>query len=332
MTSRGLAPSVGLGCLLAGIIAVPAGAQLSPSVDAPLPAIRVIGDCPTSAAIWTDVRAMVLASDLGTFRAGAIDVADLGTTYRVRIARDEGEKQRTFRDTDHDCDRRAHFAAVFIVVTFLLPDVLQEAPPEIPPASPVPPAIPPATTAVVVPPPVASTPALRRLHLDLAALLDAAPARGGTGASTSFGAGVRAFWGANRFAATIGVGIQPRASFDFGAVRVDELRAPFDLGVALVNAWNRFALLTQGGGVAGALVRISGSNTANPQSGTRLDLGGRLAVAVRFGSSSSRLSPVAGLHAVFFPSPYVATATPQGDIGKLPVLWLGLTAGYNSAY
>lgn len=146
----------------------------------------------------------------------------------------------------------------------------------------------------------------------------------------SLGAEVRAFWGANRFAATTAVGIQPRAGFDFSGVAVDELRAPFDLDVALVNAWNRFALLTQAG-VAGALVRISGSNTASPQSGTRVDLGGRLAVSVRFGSSSSRLSPVAGLHAVFFPNPYVATATPQGDIGKLPALWLGFTAGLSFA-
>jgi hypothetical protein len=79
----------------------------------------------------------VLASDLGKFSAPRIDVAGLGTTYQVRIARDEGEKQRTFRDADRDCDRRAHFAAVFIVVTLLLPDVLQEPPSETPPASPV---------------------------------------------------------------------------------------------------------------------------------------------------------------------------------------------------
>src|SRR5262249_59734375 len=100
----------------------------------------VTGDCPLPTAIWTDLRAMVPASDLGKFSAARIDVADLGTTYRVRIARDEGEKQRIFRDADHDCDRRAHFAAVFIVVTFLLPDVLQEPPAETPPVPPVLPA------------------------------------------------------------------------------------------------------------------------------------------------------------------------------------------------
>lgn len=328
MTARKLALSVGLGGLLAGVAS--ARAQPTPSVDAPLPAIRVVGDCPSPNAIWTDVRAMVLASDLGKFSTGRIDVADLGTTYRVRITRDEGEKQRTFRDAERDCDRRAHFAAVFIVVTFLLPDALQEPAPQTPPASPHPPASPPPTTAVVVVPHAPSPPIRRRLHLDLAARLDASPGVGGTGEATSFGGEARAFWGANRFAATSGVGIQPRASFDFGGVRVDELRAPFDLGVALVNTWSRFALLTQAG-VAGALVRISGSNTADPQSGTRVDLGARLAVALRFGSPSSMLSPVVALHAVFFPDPYVATAKPQGDIGKLPSLWVGLTAGLSFA-
>ena len=329
MAARMLALSVGLGCLLARVSAAAPGAQPGPSTDAPPPAIHVAGECPSPAAIWADVRAMVLASDLGKFSAARIDVSDLGTTYRVRIARDEGEKQRTFRDADHDCDRRAHFAAVFIVVTFLLPDVLQEPPPETPAASPVTSPNPP-PTAVVVAPPAASEPPRRQLHLDLSALLDAAPGLGGTGETTSFGAEVRAFWGANRFAATTALGIEPRASFDFAGVGVAELRVPFDLGVAMINAWNRFALLTQAG-VAGALVRLSGSNTASPQSGTRVDLGARLAVAVRFGSSSSRLSPVAGLHAVFFPKPYEATATPQGDIGKLPALWLGLTAGFSFA-
>jgi hypothetical protein len=328
MTSRKLALSVGVGCLLGGASAAPAGAQPSTSPEAP-PAIHVVGDCPSPAAIWTDVRAMVLASDLGKFSAARIDIADLGTSYRVRIARDEGEKQRTFRDADHDCDRRAHFAAVFIVVTFLLPDVLQEPPNELPPASPVAAATP-SPTAVVVTSPATSAPPRRRLHLDLSALLDAAPGLGDTGESAAFGAEVRAFWGASRFAATTALGIEPRASFDFGGVGVDELRAPFDLGVAMVNAWVRFALLTQVG-VAGALVRIAGANTAKAQSGTRVDLGARLAVAVRFGSSSSRLSPVIGLHALIFPKPYEAAVIPQGTVGKLPALWLGLTAGLSFA-
>ena len=129
---------------------------------------------------------------------------------------------------------------------------------------------------------------------------------------------------------TTGLGFEPRASFAFDGVGVDELRAPFDVGVAMVNAWSRFALLTQAG-LAGALVRISGSNTAGPQSGTRFDLGARTAVSLRLGSSSSRLAPIVGLHALLFPRPYEATATPQGVIGKLPAVWLGLTAGLSFA-
>ncbi len=327
MTSRTPALVIGLGCVLAGTTTT-ALAQQPPSGDVAR-AMTVSGECPSETAIRTDIEAIVPASDLEKVTAANIDVADLGTTYHVRIAGDGGERQRTFRDVDHDCDHRARFAAIFIVVTLLPPDVLLESLPEPPPAPPASP-LPPTPVTAVVAATVPSVPRSRRLRIELSALLDAAPTMGGAGQSTTLGGEVRAFWEGKRLAAMAALGLEPRASFDFDGLGVDELRVPFDLGLALIHSWNRLAFVGAIG-AAGAVVRISGTNTASPQSGTRLDLGGRLAVGMRFGSSSSVVAPVIGIHALIFPKPYEAMATPQGNIGQLPALWLGLTAGVSFA-
>jgi hypothetical protein len=292
--------------------------------------MSVSGECPSADTIWSDVKAIVPAHDLGRVTAARIEVSDLGTTYHVRIVSDDGERQRTFRDPEHDCDHRARFAAVFIVVTLLPPDVLLEAPPAVAPTPTIRPlpALPPTIVAVAPAPPV---PARKGVRIEAAALFDAAPAIGGAGAeATTFGGELRLFLRPGRLAAMAGVGFEPRASFAFGSIGVDELRIPFDLGAAFVQTWNHLALVGQAG-LAGAVVRISGSNTASPDSGTRIDLGGRFALAARFGSSSSTAVPVVGIHALVFPHPYEATAKPQGDIGQLPAFWVGATAGVSFA-
>jgi hypothetical protein len=327
MTSRGLALGIGLG-LLTGLASNPTSAQEPTSTDVAR-SVMVTGDCPSQEAIWSDIRAIVAPSDLGKVTAARVEVSDLGATYHVRIVGDSGERQRTFRDVGRDCDHRARFAAVFIVVTLLPPDVLLESPPEPPPA-PAPRPLPTPAVAVVAVSPAPSSPRTKRLRLELSALFDAAPAVAGSGPSTTLGGELRGLWGARRFVAVAALGFEPRASFDFGGVGVDELRVPFDVGAAWVHAWNRIAFAGEVG-LAGAVVRISGTNTAIPSSGTRIDLGGRLGAAVRFGSSSSAVAPVLGIHALIFPKPYQATTTPQGDLGQLPALWLGLTAGVSFA-
>ncbi|HVZ88871.1 MAG TPA: hypothetical protein VHG72_18015 [Polyangia bacterium] len=323
MTWPKLALGIALGCVLGGIALTPALAQNAAPPDLP-PAMTVVGACPSQEAIWADIRSMVPASDLGKVTAAKVEVSDLGATYRVKIVGDDRERQRTFHDVEHDCDHRARFAAIFAVVTLLPPDVLLESPPEPPPPPPARPA--PAPPAVAAAPPPRSRP----LRIELSGLFDAAPSIGGTGDSVTFGGEVRSFWGAKRLAAVVGLGIEPRASFDFGGVGVNELRVPLDAGLALVSARSRLTLVGEVG-VAGAVVRIAGTNTATTQSGTRVDLGGRLGFGLRFGSSSSTVAPVVGIHALIFPRPYEATTTPSGDIGRLPALWLGLTAGASFA-
>ena len=327
MISSRLALAFGVGLLLAGAPSGSAQAEEAPGDGAPA-TITVSGDCPASEAIWTDVKSIISASDLARISPVKIDVSDLGSTYRVRIFAEGGERQRTFRDLDHVCDHRARFVAVFIVVTLLPPEALLAAAPELPPTPPTAIVAPPAAPIVVIAP---TPPALppKRLRLALSAILDAAARNDGSEA-TAPGGELRATWGGGRLAAMAAAGLQPQATFDFGGVGIEELRVPFDVGVALVQAWNRLTLVGELS-LASALVRISGTNTASPQSSTRVDLGGRIGVGVRVGSPRAALAPIVGLHALVFPKPYEATATPQGDLGQLPAVWIGLTVGLSLA-
>lgn len=327
MISSRLALALGVGLLLAGARSGSAQAQSAPGDCAPA-AITVGGDCPSSEAIWTDVRSIVSASDLARISDVRIHVSDLGSTYSVRIFAEGGERQRTFRDLDHSCDHRARFAAVFIVVTLLPPDVLLATPSELPPTSPTGIVARPSAPIVAIAPTPAAPPP-KRFRIAISAILEAAAGSGGAEA-TAPGGEVRAYWGARRLATMAAAGLQPRASFDFAGIDVDELRVPFDVGVALVHAGRRFTLVGELS-LAGGLVRISGTNTASPQSGTRVDLGGRVGVGLRVGSPSSPIVPILGLHALVFPKPYEATATPEGNIGQLPAVWIGLTAGLSLA-
>jgi hypothetical protein len=287
--------------------------------------LSVEGTCPDGDAIWTDVRTIVPAGDLSHVTTAKIDVTDLGESYRVRIVGQEGERLRVYRDLGRDCDHRARFAAVFIVLTLLPPDILLDIRPDASPPPPPPP-ITPKPAAAVRPPPLPAPPPSKRLRLDVSVMVDVAPPISGGPSAAALGGELRFSWGARAVAPTLGAGLEPRTSFQVGGLGVDEFRAPFDVGASLVKALDRMTL-TGDLGLAGVLFRVSGTDTFDPQSGTRLDLGARLAVALRIGRPSATVAPVVGVHALLLPKPYELTHTPQGALGRLPALWIGATAG-----
>jgi hypothetical protein len=292
------------------------------------PTLAVEGTCPDGDAIWTDVKTIVPVGDLARVTNAKIDVTDLGETYRVRIVWTDGERLRVFRDLDRDCDHRARFAAVFIVLTLLPPDVLLDIRHDISP--PPPPPVTPQPAATETPQSSPAPPPRRHLRLDLSGMAEAAPPFSGGPSATAFGAEIRSSWGSRAVAAMLGGGLEPHIGLRVGGLGVEEFRAPFDIGGSLVKALDR-ATLTGDLGLAGVLFRVSGTDTIQPQSGTRLDLGARAAIALRIGRPSATWAPVVGLHALWLPKPYELTAVPQGEIGKLSALWIGATAGLSFA-
>jgi hypothetical protein len=338
-----------LGTLLLGAATAQAlppteGAQPAPAAPperaAPVEpvAITVGGTCPNAEAISAAIASIVPAKDLDRFAASAkVEVSDLGDTYRVSVhAKGPGPGQaqgqaadrlRVYRDLAHDCDHRARFAAVFIVLTLMPPDVLLDVLPPQPPPPPPPP-LPPPPPPLVTPPPLVPPrppPARRRVRLEISLLGDFAP-RAASPTAIALGGELRIAPGPKRLGPVGAIGVAG-GSIDFGSLSATELRVPFDLGL-------RFPLLSRAAidlvadlGLAGAGFCDRGKNTAGPQAGTRLDLGARAGVVTHLGRLGDRLLGTAGLHVEAFPRPYDVTLTPQGTVGHTPAFWVGGTLG-----
>src|SRR5579871_6666226 len=118
-------------------LAAPPAAPAPPSDRAEPPAsLAVNGVCPNPEALWAAISSLVPGKELDRLGAAKVEVSDLGDTYRVAVSAKGIDRLRVYRDLGHDCDHRARFAAVFIVLTLMPPDVLIEKAP--PPPEPAP--------------------------------------------------------------------------------------------------------------------------------------------------------------------------------------------------
>jgi hypothetical protein len=298
----------------------PDGAQPGP-VEPPV-TVTVNGTCPDDAAISKAIASIVPAKDLDRFAsASKVEVSDLGDTYRVSVNAKGIDRLRVYRDVAHDCDHRARFAAVFIVLTLMPPDVLLDAPPPPPPPPPSAPPVPTRPAVVIAPPPAP----VRPVRLELSLLIDVAP-RAGLPLAVALGGELRVAPGPKRLGPVGAVGLAG-GSVDFGSVSATELRVPFDLGLRLPLVIRTAFDLVADIGVAGAVFHDKATNTPDPQSGTRLDLGARAGIVAHAGPLGHRLLGVAGFHAEAFPRPYDVTLTPQGTVGHTPAFWIGATLG-----
>lgn len=298
-----------------------------PAPAAPPVAITVTRSCPNAEAIWAAVASIVPAKDLDRFAAAAkVDVSDLGDSYRVSVNAKGIDRQRVYRDLGHDCDHRARFAAVFVVLTLMPPDVLLDALPAQP--APPPPPPPPVDTRVIRTNPVSVPPPAPRAHVEISALFDAAPPLFSAPRALAFGGELRVAVRAKRLALTAAAGFETIAPpLDVGGLTVSEYRLPFDAGLRLPIVRRPSGDLVADLGMGAALFHARGSNSADPQAGTRLDLGARAGVAVHLGGPRDRVQEIAGIHVDAFPKPYDVTLTPEGMVGRTPALWIGATLG-----
>ena len=302
--------------------AAPSTAERPPSA----PEITSTGSCPSADAIWTAMSSLVPSGALESLpRAAAVDVADAGDTYRVRLTVSNTQRVRVYRDVARDCEQRARFAAVFVVLTLMPPELLIETP-KLPAAEPAPPEpLPPEP-----PPPIALAPP-RRLRFELAALGDTAPAVASAPEITGAGGELRAAIGAGRLAALFAIGLQPRTDFTIGALRAREQRIPIDAGIRWrqVQRWleidGEFSLVA-------AIFRTQGLSPVVAREATRVDLGMRGGIVLRVGARDARLAPIIGVHATYFPRPYDLALLPAGIVGRTPSLRLGATAGIAASF
>jgi hypothetical protein len=306
--------------------------------------------CPEVEAVWSTVVKLVpgAASELLAARP-RVEVVDLGERYRVRVTTDRGVLERIYSDPARACDKRVRFAAEFIVLA-LLPPQLSE-PTNGAPSTPAGPPAEPAQTAstpssppsVPTPPPPESPPSPPRppsdgwrktagqaarapvIRIDLAGVAQASlPVLGAPGL-LMWGGDLRVRIGGGRLAPLVGVGYLPSAGFDAGDFRGAILRVPVVAGL-WTRLLDRSFRLDASAAATAALERYEGVSPHSPSDATRLAPGVELGVTASLDALAG-LAPIVRLTFAWVPVTGELVAAPQGHVAATPSLWFGVALG-----
>lgn len=248
-------------------------------------------------AVWSTVIKLVPSESAQLLAAKPrVEIVDLGERYRVRVATDRGTLERMYADPARDCEKRVRFAAEFIVVSLLPPQLgvepdttstpartdggaaatagsSQGAPPPAESALPAP-APAPASTATVPPtPPVAPPVAAARqtrssfVRVELSAISEVSPPLGAP-TVLAWGGALRARVGPGALAGIVGIAYLPKANFNIGDFTGAATRVPATLGMRVQVTKKRWQL---DGDVAlsAALERYEGVSPRAPSEATR---------------------------------------------------------------
>ncbi len=274
-----------------------------------------------------------------------VEIVDLGERYRVRVAAAGGGLERVYADPARDCEKRTRFAAEFIVVS-LLPPQLGIAPDAAtsqsgsPPsgsaparaAPPAPPAPAPSGAPNAAASPSVMAPGSPHAHetrssvvrIELSAIGEASLPLGAPGLLT-WGAALRVGVGGGRWAGVAGIAYLPGADFAVGDFQGRVTRVPAIAGVReqlLKRSWQVDGDLA----LSLAFERYEGVSPHAPSTATRATPGIELGI-VASPRAVSRLAPIAALRCAWFPLTQELAAAPQGSLGNTPSFWIGLELG-----
>lgn len=306
----------GLTCALAA--SAPAVAR---AAEAPQLLVSAVGACPSVEEVISELRELMpdATLDASADAEGDVRVVDHVDTFSVQV---RGQRRR-FRDQKRDCTERARHVAV---VTVLVVDPLHvpnhvvssaeeepepaEKPPEPRPAPPPPPAPPPAKRA--------------SFDLSLGPLAQVAIHSDAESSTQAGGLGLRLRYG-SAIGVTLGVaGLLP-TSLHFAEADARATWLPMDLGLSLARRTGDWEASAELGAVA-ALLFVEGQALDATQQATRVELGGRLGVQVRYWASE-RAGIYAGMSGTWFPKPYSLEVQGVGVVGETPSGWIGGSLG-----
>lgn len=253
------------------------------------------GACPAVDVVVARLRAMLRAREVVAGpRADALVVRhwDSGARYGVEV----GPTRRELEDPARLCEDRARAVALIVAL-----------------------AVEPPTVAAATRPPPAP-PRRWLVTLDIASILDAAPAAGGQSDHFAFGGTLRVALGIPIIRAVLGVSALSPTTLDLGTARARILRVPLDVGVRLANTWTR-AELSGDLGLAATVLSATGEALVPSRTETRLELGVRTALRLAF-PLGGRWAPFVAVQALVAPSPFSIEATPVGSIGATPRVYV----------
>jgi hypothetical protein len=296
--------------------------------------------CPEAEAVWSTAVKLVPGAAAQLLAARPrVSVVDFGERYRVRVTTDGGVLERLYSDPARACDKRVRFAAEFIVLALLPPQLSEptEGPTSAPAEAPVEPAETASTPSSPPPaPPPPMPPDVRRqtqgeaarapmVHLDLAGVAQASPPVLGAPGVLMWGGDLRVRIGSGRLGALGGIGYLPRVGFDAGDFRAAILRVP-----AMAGLWtrllNRSFRLDASAAVTVAFERYEGVSPHSPSDASRLAPGVELGVTASSGAIAG-LAAILRLTFAWNPLTGELAAVPQGDVAVTPSLWFGVALG-----
>ena len=257
--------------------------------------------------------------------AGVPRVFDLGDRFEVSAF---GQTQ-LYLDAARDCAERARVAAVFITLALNPPAPLARtaAPPADLPADlhaienaagpPVPSG----------PPPGAAPASARWASLAVGARVDGPVGAASPAAGIAAGAELRGAIGWRHVGLAASAGILAPTEARASSVTVHQQRFPLSLALTVRRELPRGVEAAAAVGASLVPLTLRGEGLMSSLPATRLDTGARLAFELRLPRLAWRAAPFVGVHAEYFPRPYVLDVSPLGDIGSTSRFWLGASLG-----
>lgn len=274
---------------------------------ASLPRIDVEGACPSAEQVASALTYLLKGGTAIEGTRGSelrLRVDDLGATYRV----DVGGDARDYSDDARDCPERARVAAVFAAVTMEPPEVSARS-----------------KTTATAPPTVASGKESRRLQVRVGGSAEAS--REDSREVLGWGGELRAALVGQRWGVEMGAGGQTPADVTWGSYQARITRFVFDAGARVTGQTGALAAGASVG-LAASVFRLQGQGAGLTihDSGTRLDLGARLALFMAW-RPDGKISPFVDLHASLWPRRYAVVVDGVGQVGNTPAVWVGATLG-----
>lgn len=302
--------------------------------------------CPDSDAVWSTVITLVPSeADHLLAAEPRVEIVDLGERYRVRIATDGGPLERMYTDPARDCEKRTRFAAEFIVVSLLPPQLglqpdtasaasrLREGS-GVPAsdsrgASPQRPDVAPPLRSVLAPKRAAEGSAWQKqpsvLRIELSAIAEASPPFRSP-RLLALGGGLRVRLGGGRLAGIAGIGYLPKAEFGVGDFTGAVTRIPLLAGMRGRVLTRRYLLLDADLAIAAAFERYEGVSPRVPTDEARVTPGVEAGV-VASSHALLGLAPIVSLRCAWFPLTQELATAPEGNLGNTPSFWIGAELG-----
>jgi hypothetical protein len=272
--------------------------------------------CPTAAAVAAETWALTPAHQRAVLdELRDVQIEDLGATYRIVVTTAKGTKERIYQGPERDCEKRARFVAVFVVLTLMPPEG------QLPDA-----------TIAETPSPATSKPNLgpdliaqRLFRLEVAAMSEQGLKLDGTNGVRYFGGSLRALMGRGVLMPALGVSYAALGHFDTGDVQGDLARAAAHAGLRARVRASGWELGAEADAVL-VTSRATATNLLHPTSDSGIELGVEAALLVAV-PTKIFIEPFLATAVRWIPLPHGLTALPRGEVGVLPHLWIGASAG-----